>query len=281
MPTASKKKVDAQHTLTRVRNNQRRCRERKREYVAELEKRIQALEAAQLPPGSAGLDENTEAIQTAHHLKDENRKLRALLATAGFNEEGIEAYLKDEIASEEQNLARDNFENLNTTLSDKSGEFSTLKPPTRLLTIAPTPDLYSASNTTPSTTTFNFPFLSPQAEQFNLIDSSLQIQTIDNSQPSLNSSQILEDFNNGKDLTTLLGCDFMCSSQSITSTARPDTDLTLCIVAYQMIREQNTKGVDMFEIGIQLWNGFVKGEEGSGCKVQTKLLHSVLEYISE
>ena len=55
--------------------------------------------------------------------------------------------------------------------------------------------------------------------------------------------------------------------------------MTLCSVAYDMIREQNKRGVDMIEIGIRLWNGFVKGEGGSGCKVENDLLYSVLEYI--
>lgn len=63
-------------------------------------------------------------------------------------------------------------------------------------------------------------------------------------------------------------------------TAQKECDTTLCTVAYEMIRQHNKKGVDMIEIGIRLWNGFVKGDrDDEGCKVENKLLFSVLDYI--
>lgn len=59
-----------------------------------------------------------------------------------------------------------------------------------------------------------------------------------------------------------------------------ECDSTLCTVAYDMIRQQNKRGVDMIEIGIRLWNGFIKGEnDEEGCKVKNDLLFSVLEDI--
>jgi hypothetical protein len=49
-----------------------------------------------------------------------------------------------------------------------------------------------------------------------------------------------------------------------------------------MIRQHNKKGVDMIEIGIRLWNGFVKGDrDDEGCKVSNKQLFSVLDYIRD
>jgi hypothetical protein len=59
----------------------------------------------------------------------------------------------------------------------------------------------------------------------------------------------------------------------------PDNGTTLCSVAYGLVRQHNKKGVDMMEICIRLWNGLIKGSEGEGCKVENKLLFSVLEYI--
>ena len=55
---------------------------------------------------------------------------------------------------------------------------------------------------------------------------------------------------------------------------------TLCVLAYEMIRQHNKKGADMIEIGIRLWNGFIKGDGDEGCKVENKLLSNVLEDIS-
>jgi hypothetical protein len=69
------------------------------------------------------------------------------------------------------------------------------------------------------------------------------------------------------------------TGSSLLSTSRCDTETTLCSEAYEMLRQHNKKGVDMIEIGIRLWNGFTKGD-GSGCKVENKLLFSVLEYVS-
>jgi hypothetical protein len=67
------------------------------------------------------------------------------------------------------------------------------------------------------------------------------------------------------------------------SSFKPDQkggDTTPCTLAYKMIREHNKKGLDIVEICIRLWNGFVKGEEnGEGCMVETKLLFNVLDYI--
>jgi hypothetical protein len=62
-------------------------------------------------------------------------------------------------------------------------------------------------------------------------------------------------------------------------TAQKECDTTLCTVAYEMICQHNKKGVDMIEIGIRLWNGFIKGDRDEGCKVEKKLLFSVLDYI--
>lgn len=61
--------------------------------------------------------------------------------------------------------------------------------------------------------------------------------------------------------------------------AKSDSAATLCSVAYDLVRQHNKKGVDMMEICIRLWNGLIKGDEGEGCKVENKLLFSVLEYI--
>jgi len=77
-----------------------------------------------------------------------------------------------------------------------------------------------------------------------------------------------------QDVNPLCSAEFLlpASSQSGART-------TLCSVAYQLVREHNKRGLDMIEIGILLWNGFIKGEGDGGCKVENELLSSVLEYI--
>ncbi|OGM42801.1 hypothetical protein ABOM_008988 [Aspergillus bombycis] len=62
--------------LTRVRNNQRRCRQRKRDYVAELERRLTSIE-----------DTTSREIQRLQSIVDElrqaNERLTALLYSGG------------------------------------------------------------------------------------------------------------------------------------------------------------------------------------------------------
>jgi hypothetical protein len=77
-------------TLTRVRDNQRRCRARKREYVAGLERKLQECQVAGIRP-------DAETYQsTVKRLKYENRKLRDLLGQAGVSKTCIEAHLGED-----------------------------------------------------------------------------------------------------------------------------------------------------------------------------------------
>lgn len=63
-------------TLARVRNNQRRCRARKRDYVAELEKKIKDLQGA--------IQKNSEDHRNSmQRLQAENRQLQELLVSGG------------------------------------------------------------------------------------------------------------------------------------------------------------------------------------------------------
>ena len=76
-------------TLARVRDNQRRCRARKQEYVVELEQKIRDLQAA-------GDQANIEKYQnTVQRLEAENKRLRVLLNLAWFSESQVEAQLQE------------------------------------------------------------------------------------------------------------------------------------------------------------------------------------------
>jgi hypothetical protein len=77
-----------------------------------------------------------------------------------------------------------------------------------------------------------------------------------------------------------LGVNLLCPPESLLPTSsQSDSGTTLCSVAYRLICEHNKRGIDMIEIGIRLWNGFVKDDGAAGCKVENELLFSVLEYI--
>ncbi|ETS83275.1 hypothetical protein PFICI_05151 [Pestalotiopsis fici W106-1] len=86
MPTTDDKAAQDKANLTRIRENQRRSRARRKEYLQELEQRIRVYE-------QQGIEASTEIQQAARKVAEENRKLRALLTQQGVDESSIESYL--------------------------------------------------------------------------------------------------------------------------------------------------------------------------------------------
>jgi len=73
--------------LARIRDNQRRSRARRKEYLQELEARLRQCELQ-------GIEASSEIQMAARRVADENRKLRSLLAQHGVGDDGIDAYLQ-------------------------------------------------------------------------------------------------------------------------------------------------------------------------------------------
>ncbi|KAI5866637.1 hypothetical protein GGS23DRAFT_551376 [Durotheca rogersii] len=72
--------------LTRVRDNQRRSRARRKEYVQELEKRLRICELQ-------GIEASFEIQQAARRVLEDNKKMRILLNSIGFRNERITNFL--------------------------------------------------------------------------------------------------------------------------------------------------------------------------------------------
>ncbi|OAA41506.1 hypothetical protein BBO_05492 [Beauveria brongniartii RCEF 3172] len=73
--------------LARIRDNQRRSRARRREYLQELEQRLRLCELQ-------GIEATAEVQIAARRVADENRQLRQLLNEHGFSEEYINRFLQ-------------------------------------------------------------------------------------------------------------------------------------------------------------------------------------------
>lgn len=69
--------------LERIRNNQRRCRARQKEYIASLEEKIRQYE---------GMSIETTVNQKLEELATENRSLKRLLQVLGLRDEFLNAY---------------------------------------------------------------------------------------------------------------------------------------------------------------------------------------------
>ncbi|OAA61341.1 hypothetical protein ISF_05420 [Cordyceps fumosorosea ARSEF 2679] len=73
--------------LARIRDNQRRSRARRREYLQELEQRLRLCELQ-------GIEATTEVQVAARRVAEENRQLRQLLNKHGFSDEYIARFLQ-------------------------------------------------------------------------------------------------------------------------------------------------------------------------------------------
>ena len=69
--------------LERVRNNQRRCRARQKEYIASLENKIRQYESVGIEP---------ETNRKLEQLATENKSLKRLLHSLGLHDNFLEAY---------------------------------------------------------------------------------------------------------------------------------------------------------------------------------------------
>ncbi|KAI9649557.1 hypothetical protein NHQ30_002137 [Ciborinia camelliae] len=73
--------------LARIRDNQRRSRARRKEYLQELEARLRQCELQ-------GIEASSEIQMAARRVADENKKLRCLLAQHGVGNDIVEPYLQ-------------------------------------------------------------------------------------------------------------------------------------------------------------------------------------------
>jgi hypothetical protein len=75
--------------LARIRDNQRRSRARRKEYLQELEAKYRACE-------QLGVEASAEMQAAARRVLDENKKLRTLLKSKGMTDEEIESFMESE-----------------------------------------------------------------------------------------------------------------------------------------------------------------------------------------
>ncbi|KAL2175700.1 uncharacterized protein P884DRAFT_279172 [Thermothelomyces heterothallicus CBS 202.75] len=95
MPSSSPPATQDRRNRDRVRDNQRRSRARKREYIQELEQRLRLAE-------QRGVQASLELQAAARQVAEENKKLRLLLRLHGVSDRSIDAYLAGESRNGEQ-----------------------------------------------------------------------------------------------------------------------------------------------------------------------------------
>jgi hypothetical protein len=84
--------VQEKANLARIRDNQRRSRARRKEYLQELESRLRQCELQ-------GIEASSEIQHAARKVVDENKKLRVLLSRYGVSDDNIEGFLNGTASS--------------------------------------------------------------------------------------------------------------------------------------------------------------------------------------
>ncbi|KFA54144.1 hypothetical protein S40293_07019 [Stachybotrys chartarum IBT 40293] len=104
VPNRSPSALSTQHraNLARIRENQRRSRARRREYLQELEQRLRLCELQ-------GVEASAEVQLAARRVAGENKQLRELLNKCGIGDEHIEQYLQTGITPFAENAPAQSY----------------------------------------------------------------------------------------------------------------------------------------------------------------------------
>jgi len=252
------------HTLIRVRNNQRRHRQRRREYIASLERQLKAVE------------------ETARQLNIENEALRKQLSSQ--SPPAWETSLSTTMA----------ISDTNTATYHKSTDAGQYREPwykpshsevtasgcAARVTIAEMqpgstrPQVQTELNDGTRNNEKSTPLLSPIVPPTYAIPPLAMPSTFaccsnTSSEPGL--------FGKGTDRPGNQISRLLTSFDIATSSTTP------CSQAYLIIQYQNRRGLSLEVIESWLWPGFIYGEETavSGCRVDNRLLLALLVYVAD
>ncbi|KAL2833809.1 hypothetical protein BDW59DRAFT_156607 [Aspergillus cavernicola] len=235
-----KRKTKAED-LTRVRNNQRRCRQRKHEYVAELEQRLASVE-----------DTTSREIMRLQSITDELRQVNGRL-TALLDLRGVDySFVRASRQTESENNALRNISSEIVPLGNGSllgPTENTIQEDISQLEFYPSPSTYPKNFKDFLQETRYLP-ISPEIE------------------PDPGSLLLLE-----QDVpdTTL--------STEVSKDEYQDT--TVCSVALELVMNHNTKNLSILELDMRLRCGYRSGRfQWEGCRVDNQVLFAVLAEIT-
>ncbi|KAL2001712.1 hypothetical protein VTN02DRAFT_1352 [Thermoascus thermophilus] len=259
------KKLDR---LARVRENQRKSRARRQEYIQELERQL-AVYKAQAHQKDI---EHRIAIQK---LEAENAKLRHLLSSLGVQSRSVDEYLQghsDPVVT--QKVAIPALPRPEPPLKQpicrrrKSPRSSSVPLRGSAAEYQPEADYLVAE--------------SNRSEQLIISNSSATESELDRDQDQSHPMLAESNPSSGND-AAVCGC--LSDSEEKEEESWPANEsalnTTLCAIAGELIRQYNTRGLDLTEIRQKLRAGFRRGmSTGEGCRVQNQVLFEVLNEIS-
>ncbi|OJJ47627.1 hypothetical protein ASPZODRAFT_131173 [Penicilliopsis zonata CBS 506.65] len=266
-PESEQKKLER---LARVRDNQRKSRARKQEYVRELEQKVAACnEDARLKDVQHRI-----AVQA---LEGENRRLRQLIAYLGVHPAAVEEYVRtsDNPVANKKVAIPAAASRCDAGSSCESSSASACKTQQQQQQQQLDPCLQSEVPTGRL----------EQGVQLNSTRDSTNGSTSDMMSPNTRQTSISEVSGTPPMTVTpdeeICGCCNDPLDDTWPSVEAGDLNTTLCSVAGELLRQYNIKGMDVCEIREKLWAGFRKGTiPGQGCRVENQLLFQVLDEMS-
>lgn len=224
-----------------MRENQRKSRARKQEYIRELEQQLAVCkEQAQ--------NRDIEQRLATQKVEAENRHLKGLLGSLGFSTVIIDHYLRlaDQGTSAHRKVAI-------PALQRPAEASPTISPPTC--------DAENQKEDSGKQCEENKSARKPVPSETKQGPNQQQQQQLKPENPSL--------------------CECAPENPEGTWPSEDDVlNTTLCAMAEELINQYNTRGADIEQIRRKLWSGFRAGVSGDGCRVQNHILFQVLDDIS-
>ncbi|KAL1989361.1 hypothetical protein VTN96DRAFT_123 [Rasamsonia emersonii] len=248
--------------LARVRENQRKSRARKQQYIQELEQKVAACKAQ-------ARQKDIEQRLSLQKLERENAKLRSLLIRMGVDAGYIDEYLRGDCDDHDEE-ARAVSEKIAIPALRRRVELSqAVSRPSR-----------SSCDTITGSKDAGYASRSNNTEQ--------TANTTDLKQPDPSSNPTAETGRipdapreTAADTKTLSRAATICDCDDSWPADESALNTTLCAIAEELIHRYNTRGVDMAVIKEKLCAGFRRGMSvGEGCRVQNHVLFEVLDEIS-
>ncbi|PVH98851.1 hypothetical protein DM02DRAFT_615507 [Periconia macrospinosa] len=311
-----KPRVSAEHTLTRVRENQRRHRARRRDYISTLESKLAETEH-RLAAALAEIEElkrERDGLSGGRALfcdhEDEDGTAVKIVEGGGMGYiEGEVVEDVDMMQDAVHNTPEENEEEEDVLYSGGSrveeGEDELSTSPTTSSYSIPSPlsssSPYSSSSSSPSTYPPSTIPYSPSTSspsspslQLHLAPQTLLAPPSPSPPPpccldlplpsSLQPPSSSSSSPRGAPLT-LLPSTTQPSPECTTCHTRPaplpTESTTLCAQAYILIQQQNFRGIDAATIRLWLYRGYRRARrEGEGCRVENGALFRLLDFIS-
>ncbi|OQE30427.1 hypothetical protein PENFLA_c003G05596 [Penicillium flavigenum] len=289
--------------LARVRENQRKSRARKQEYVNELEQRLAVYK-------EQAHQKDIEHRLATQKVEAENRHLRALLGSLGVSSASVQQYLQEADTGANINrkvaipaiqrvegenplsLSRRDARRSNLSMAVPrvyKEEPETTELPTAVssacssIVVQPMDQPEAARNACTSTVVqpTDQPEVARSACASTMVQSTEQREAV----RSACAPAVMQPTDQPPKQTPQEEDPALCGCR--TDGENPETlsdedvlNSTLCAIAEEMINQYNTKGVDVDEIRRRIWSGFRAGANGTGCRVQNHILFQVLDDIS-